>query len=210
MREKSGYTLLEVSIATAILTIVSLLGFIVLRSSTDSANLSRAQGGVQQNLRSVMTSVATEVRSAYTERTVDSLVAPEDAEAITVSDEGRSITFMVPEPDGTHPIPQPSAPITIRYENEDANQNGVLDAGEDADGDGALTRRLVRVQGPDTRTIGASNDISNVQFALLPNREEGDDRLTTLQITLESNRRFGPGNERTVRAELESSIHLEN
>ena len=61
-----------------------------------------------------------------------------------------------------------------------------------------------------TRVLGASNDISDVEFTLLPNQNSDDERLTTLQIRLESVKRYGAGRERLVRSELVSSIHLEN
>ena len=43
MKNRSGYTLLEVSIATAILTVVSLLSFMVIRSSAEASQVTAAK-----------------------------------------------------------------------------------------------------------------------------------------------------------------------
>jgi hypothetical protein len=81
-----------------------------------------------------------------------------------------------------------SSPIRFRYMNEDLNRNALLDAGEDTDGDGALTRRIVRIQDinmdgdtadiGEARPVGGCNDLSDVEFAL-----NDDNSILTITLT---------------------------
>lgn len=210
MHQSKGFTLLEISLSMAILSIVSLLGFIVVRGSTEQASLSQAKSDVQAGLRGVMSELTGELRTAYTERIEHSLVVPANVEAVVVEDGGQSITYQVPQQVNTPELVTGSDPITIRFVNEDANENGRLDQGEDTDGDGALSRRLVREQGGVTRVVGATNDISAVSFQLLPNRNADDDRLTSLRIWLEASRNYGQGRQKSIAAEFETTIDLKN
>lgn len=214
----SGYSLIELSISVALLSIVSLLGFMAIASSTGSAALAQAKGDVQGNLRDVMAELTSIVRQAYTQRTVDSVppMAPPNTASIMLGTSGQvSVIFQVPEPSNAPGMVNSSAPITILYENEDkpdstGKPNGLLDAGEDTNSDGMLTRRLVLTQGDVTRVIGGANDIGQVQFQLLPSIAAGNNQLTTLRIFLESTKRFGQGTGTLMRAQIESTVHLEN
>jgi prepilin-type N-terminal cleavage/methylation domain-containing protein len=208
-RKNTGFSLLEMSISMAILSIISLLGFIVLQSSTESAAIATGKNKVQSDLRDVMQLLTSEVREAYTRRTIDAMIAPDETEAIQVSEDGESITWQTPVPVDGPGMVTVSAPITVFFENEDENGNALLDDGEDTNQDGVLTRRLVRVQDGTETTLAAANNISAVQFALLPNSDTGNDMLTTLQISLESAIRYG-GDDKLVRAALESRIDLKN
>ena len=57
-----GHTMVEMMVSMAILSIVSLLGFIVLQSSTSSAQLANAKVDVQNNLRDTMAVLTAELR----------------------------------------------------------------------------------------------------------------------------------------------------
>ena len=212
---KSGFTLMELMVSMAVLTVVSLLSFIAVMTSTESAELSRAKAEVQGNLRDVMTELTTRVREAYTARTVESseLLAPEGTESISVSEDGLSLTFQVPVPTNGPDMVAASAPITVLFENEDTyvsevGFNAKLDPGEDGNSDGALTRRVLFLQGATQEILGGANNISAVQFQLIPNMDTADDNLTRLRILLESTQNYGT--DKMVRAQLESTVDLKN
>lgn len=212
----SGFTLLEMMISMSILTIVGLLGYIVIASSTESADLARAKNEIQAGLRDVMAAITSDVREAYTDRTVAATPprAPIEVASIQVSENNDSITFQVPvRTDGPEMVIG-SLPITIAHENEDSaaggTPNALLDPGEDINEDGTLSRRVLRIQGDDVQVLGASNDISGLRFELRPNQNARNDALTTLYVWLEASKRYGPGMKHIVRGELESSIDLQN
>jgi prepilin-type N-terminal cleavage/methylation domain-containing protein len=217
MRKASpGFSLLELSVSMALLSIVSLLAFYALMGSTESAALAQAKSELQANLRDTMAVLTREVSTAYTERITagDPQTLPEDLdEPITVGEGSASLTFQVPVP-RAQGIPEASTPITIFFENEDTSDppNAVLDPGEDANDDGMLNRRLVRMQDGVETTLGASNHISLARFTLLPNQNANDNRLTSLRIELEASKTFGPAGDqqKLVRGSLSSVIHLHN
>ena len=214
---KRGYSLLEVIISTSILMIISMLGYVMLVSSTESAELARAKAEVQANLRDVMAEMTSELRAAYTARTVDAAppIAPEDTQAVQVSEDGQSLTFQVPVPtDGPERV-RGSSPVTYALQMEDTYQSGagfnaVLDEGEDVNEDGVLTRRIVRIQDGEERSVGSANNISACTFQLLPSQESDNDQLTTVRIWLEATKSYGLSPPTLVKGELESRVHLAN
>lgn len=205
-----GYSLLEMMVASAVLTTVSLLGFIAVQSSASSAQLSNAKVDVQNNLRDTMAAITVELREGVTATTAQATGAPPDLHGVVVSENGRELTFQTPIPAEGERMFRYSTPITFRLENEDANGNGRLDPGEDADGDGALTRRIVRVQDGETRSLAGATTIDNVGFQLVENQAAGNSTATTVRIRLEGSKRYGPGEGKLVRASLDSSIRLVN
>ncbi len=211
-----GFTLLELTMSMGILTIVSLLSFVVLSSSTESAEMSRVKNEAQASLRDALAALSSEVREAYTQRTVNPVppLAPVGAASISVSATGDSLTFYVPQPTGDATFVRASAPITIAYQNEDTKGgspgNGLLDLGEDVNGDKMLTRRLIRTQNGETTVVGSANDLSLVNFQLVKNQNARDNNLTTLMVTMEVSKRFGRAHEKVVRERLQSSIDLMN
>ena len=210
---RSGFSLLELIIATTIMMLVSAMTMMVVMSSAEQNQLGEAKGQVISDLRNTMHEVTSDVRQAYTDRTVDAdpPLAPEDAFSVVVLDGGTRISYCIPEPSDDSPIPVPSAPITIRWENEDANANGELDPGEDSNGDGVLTRRLVRDRNGVTEILGSANNISNVAFTLEESPADNDDTENVLVIQLAASRPFGVGEERPqANAALQSRIQLEN
>ena len=215
MRHNAGFTLLEMTISVAILTIVSLLTFVTLRASTESSVNNAIKEEIGANLRDTAIAITAEVRQAYSGRTVDADPphSPEDAFSLTVINSGKGIRFCVPEVVDGSVRPGASAPITIEFENEDTvgGKNGLLDPSEDANGDGVLTRRLVRKVGTDVEVIGAANNISDVTFTLQENVSDLSQTNNVLRIQLTGSKKLQSGSDYfMVTDQIESTIALEN
>jgi len=216
MLKHDGYTLLEVTLSISLLTVVSLLGFVVLKTSTESAALASAKEEMQAGLRDAMAAISADVSVAYSERSTDAEppLSPSGVESMNVSEDGRSIVFQVPEPSQDSRMVIGSAPITIILENEDRMEgttgegNARLDPGEDENGDGVLTRRLVRTDADGTTVLGAANCIADVQFQLQPAVAGG--ASTVLWVQLTGSKRYGQGEGRLIRAQLQSAITMTN
>lgn len=212
MRNTAGFTLLEMSIAVAILSVVSLLSFLAIQSGAETSAVAAAKEEVAAGLRQTLLDLTQEVRQAYTDRTVASAPrhAPVNAASITVTNTGKGLSFYVPTKSNT-PQPAAAGPITITFENEDANANGKLDTGEDKNGDGVLTRRLVRQQGTTKTPLGAANVLSSVTFTLSKNAATASNVKNTLTIKLQGNKVVERrGKEFTVKSNVESQLSLEN
>lgn len=206
----AGHTMLEVMVSMAILSVVSLLGFIVLQSSYSSAQLANAKVDVQNNLRDTMAVLISELREGVTETTTNKTGAPEDLDPVTLGEGGRSITFQVAVPTTGEALFTYSTPITFALQNEDLNGNGRLDPDEDQNEDGALTRRIVRTQDGETTPVAGASTIDGVEFTLIENQAAGSDDLTTVQITLRGSKRYGGGDGKPVIAEMTSNVRLVN
>lgn len=206
----NGHTMVEIMVSMGILSVVSLLGFIVLQSSTSSAQLANAKVDVQNNLRDTIAVLSTELREGVTEITTEKTGAPEGLFPVAIGDEGRSITFQVPVPVAGEALFEYSTPITFSIENEDTNGNGLLDPDEDTNSDGALTRRMVRSQDGETTPVASASTIEFVNFTLLDNQAAEIDDRTTVQITLRGSKRYGAGEGRPLLAETTSNIRLVN
>lgn len=211
----AGFTLIEVVVAASFFAVVTAMSLVALTTTTKLASMSEAQAQVQANLRTAMSEAAMELRTAYSDRLVAANLAPEDAASIVVSPDGTSVTFQVPVLVEGSPIIGASTPITYRFENEDTPVeatgmgNALLDPGEDVNGDGVLTRRIMRTQDGTEGIVGLPNEISSVRFTLEPNPLDG--LLTTVLVELEGLKRYaGRSDNELVRARLESRIHLEN
>lgn len=212
---RDGFTLLELMVSMAILSVVSLLGFIVIRSSHESRVLIEAQGLVSSDLRAVMGALTAELELAYMEPRRASVLRPEGVENVEVSADGHTITFYRPVADDSPQGYRWEGPIVFTWFSEDlpadgTDGNGVLDDGEDANGNGVLDRRVLRIQGGETRVVGAANTISRAEFELLENEDPADNRLTSLRIRIEASAAHGPGNGKLVRSALESRIRFMN
>lgn len=205
-----GYTLLESIIATSILSIVSLLGFIVLKSSNDAAQLTSAKVDVQNNLRDTMSVLTRELREGVTKATTELTGAPEGLSAVALDGEGTEIVFQIPDPQPGQTQIAYSTPIRFQLQFEDGNGNGKLDPDEDENGDGVLTRRVVRIQDGVTTPIASANNIDSVEFILLQNQDSGNDNLTTVSIRLTGSKRHGTGDGHAVVSELSSTVRLVN
>ena len=211
---RNGFTLLEMLISIAILSVVSLLGFIAIRSSYESQTLIEAQGEVQADLRNAMAAIHADLELAYAEPEVDSVNNPEGVNPVFVAPDGKSITFFRPTPDDSPQGFQWTGPITLRHLNEDLDDghggNARLDSGEDRNGDGLLNRQLIREVGGNETPVGGANNLAAVQFELIRNANPKDVRDTRLRIHLVATKRYGPGLQKSIRQELESEIQFLN
>lgn len=208
--KNNGHTMVEVMISMSILTIVSLLGFIVIQSSASSAQLANAKVDVQNNLRDTMAVLASELREGVTSPTTEATGAPENLDPVTIAEEGKRITFQVPVSQPGEQQFSYSTPIAFWLQNEDANGNGRLDDGEDTNEDGVLTRRLVRTQDGEDLAVAGAQNIDQATFTLLENQAAGIDDLTTVRISLSGSKRYGPGAGKLVSAEMTANIRLVN
>lgn len=202
--------MLELMIALGIIAIISMLGMTALESSTLAMSSSQSKEEVQSNIRDAISAMTRELQLA-SKATDDSLSPPLEQVTINLNPAPNSpveIVFQTPT-DGTGF--RWSQPIRFRYVNEDSNGNGRLDNGEDADGDGALTRRIVRIQdrngngtttdpGEETPVAGA-NDLTNAQFA-----RNGD----VVTITLTSQKFLGMRRSNPVSATVSHDVYLQN
>lgn len=205
-----GYSLLEVMVASTVLGVVSLLGFVVLKSSNEAAQLTTAKVDVQNHLRDSMGVMSGELREAVSSETTNRTGAPDGLYSVVVDETGGSITFQVPEAvEGEEQFGY-STPITYSLVNEDLNGNGRLDPDEDTNDDGVLTRRIIRTQDGVEVPVASANSIDTVTFQLVANQATGNNELTTVNIQMTGSKRYGPGEGKLVVSELESSIRLVN
>lgn len=205
-----GFTLLELIIVAALLAIVSVLGFVATASSSESANVAKALADVQSEVRDVMTVLTQELQLAA--KTANpATVPPVEAVRVVTNPAALSpieIVFQVPTDTTGNSW---STPIRFRYLTEDANNNAVLDPGEDGDGDGLLTRRIVRLQDVDgngafdspreQQIVGGANNISAFQINV-----NGD----TVDISLTASKRIGTRRTNPAVATLNQRIYLLN
>jgi len=197
----TGFTLLEVAISSGILVIISLLMYSVIRASVSAQAVAEAEEMAQASARNVLTAMAQEIEVA-SKFSDPSLTPPLEALTLVSPTE---VVFQVPL-DGSGAAW--SNPITYRYVNEDAGEheganNAMLDDGEDLDEDGALTRRVVRIQGDDERIVGGANDISFLQFALSDNND-------VLTITVAASKQTDLRRRDLATATASTSVYLQN
>ncbi len=174
----AGFTLVELSITTTIIIVIALLSIVALNTSSSSAALATARSQVTAEARDVLSIMTAELQQA---RKNDPFSSVPFIEVVENPVEGSpiEIVFTVPT-DGTGE--NFSGPIRYRWVNEDTSEaNGLLDANEDdLDGDGVLTRRLLRIEELipateddeavlATRIIGAANNLADVRFNLREN-----------------------------------------
>jgi len=188
--------LIELMIASGMTVVVMALGFTALQSSSRSMGIASAEEAVLANVRDAMADMTRELELASKRS------RPPAVEAIAVSDQGRRVTFQVPTDTSGDNW---SAPITYEYRTEDENNNGLLDAYEqDEDGDGVLTRRIVRTQDGEERPIGGANDLSDVMFDF----EGTGDALT---VTLAASKNLKVGDDYHLsRATVSSRVRILN
>ena len=205
-----GFTLVELVISMAILTIISVLGVVALQTSTTSVATASSKADVQDSVRDALAGMCRELQMA-SKSADDSLTPPLGAVAVNQNPAAGSPTELVFQTPTNGSGRNWSRTIRYRFVNEDANENGRLDGGEDLDNDGVLSRRILRIQdrNGDGDTIddgervpvGGANDLSNVQFVRV-----GD--IVTITVTAEkfmSGRRTDP-----VRVTVSSDVYLQN
>jgi prepilin-type N-terminal cleavage/methylation domain-containing protein len=198
--ERSGFTLVEMTISMAILVVVSLLTFVVTQATTSAIAVSQAKEMAQASVRNALADMTVEVALA-SKKSNTAFVPQLDALTVVSPTE---IVFQVPAgSSGTIW----SAPITYRFINEDVGPNGGnarLDSDEDTDGDLALSRHIERIQGETRRVMGAANDISNVQFSLNPPTND------VLTITVSATKATNNRRQDLISVTATSSVYLVN
>lgn len=180
--KSKGFSLIELTVATGILSIVIVLGYAAVAASAASAKLAEAEGMALQSLRDTLDAMAAEVQ--YASRWDNNLVNP-PVQGVRVVDNPvtgspRELVFQVPEDPATQTW---SLPIRYRFIQEDgvpegsAVGDGVLDEGEDLDGNGMLDRHILRIQDinrdgdtddPGERVrIGGANQVAGLRFEFM-------------------------------------------
>ena len=205
---KSGFTLVEVMIGLLLVIFLSSLGFVAIQTTTSSANLSRAQSELQSEARNIIIALSREVEAAVQPIMAGEPPLPPGVQGLQVLDAGRTLRFQVPLNETFTAF---SAPVTIRYENEDLPDeqaesilgNALLDGGEDTNEDGVLTRRLVRQQAGVTGIVGGANHLADVRFEL---QENGD----VLRVSLVLTRPMGTRPSQLIRCQVQEDIYLMN
>jgi prepilin-type N-terminal cleavage/methylation domain-containing protein len=181
LQKNAGFTLLEMTVSITILVAVSFLMFTAMQVAAGIMAVSDAKEVAQASLRDTLREMERELQLSA-KAPNPALIPPlQQLQVVNPSE----IVFQIPvNSTGT----QWSTPITYRFINEDNGDgsgahNALLDAGEDTDGDGALTRRVVRIQDGESRPLSPCNDLSAVQFALNPT----NDILTTTLTASKAN-----------------------
>jgi prepilin-type N-terminal cleavage/methylation domain-containing protein len=205
-----GFTLLEVTIVMALMTIFGLLAFVAVTSTTEISAVADSQTQVQSDLRQVVMLMTEELQLAS--KTPNNALTP-PLQAVRVNRDINpnspvEIVFQRPlDGSGTNW----SQPIRFRFFTEDLNNNAILDPGEDIDGDGVLSRRILRLEdrngdgafdGPgETVQVGTANNLAEVDFQI-------EDSLIT--ITATATKLVGNRSEFPVTATVTSTIYLLN
>lgn len=205
-----GFTLLELMIVVSILTVIGALSYVVLQTATVSMGTAVTKADVMDELRNTMLIINQNLQMAAKQG--DDSLDPilEEIEIVENPAEGSpmEIKFQIPLDDTGLTW---SKPIRFRFVNEDSNSNGDLDSGEDLNGDGSLTQRLVRMQDIngngviDTENeifpLGAANNITDVQFA-----RHGD----VIELSLTARKRTTTRDATPVTATLLGRVYLMN
>ncbi len=205
-----GFTLIELLFSMSLLSIVGLLAFVAVMTSAESAAVASAEDIVQQNLRDTMTLIAMDIPMAS--KTANEML---DLDAIAVVENpvaGSPVELVFQTPLDNQGA-QWSTPIRLRFVNEDANSNGILDEGEDLDGDGLLTRRLMRIQDRNSNgntsepgeaiPLGSANELSNVEFIL-----NADGNMLT--VALSASKQIDPRRISLVTGTLSRQFYIMN
>lgn len=211
-RDKAGFTLMEVMIVAALLSVVGLLAFMAVQSAVSATEVAEAQGTAQVNVAQLVQIMTRELQLAST-RADDSLSPPLEPAVLRNNPAPGvplELEFQVPMDNTGRNW---STRIRYRYINEDANGNGRLDGGEDLNEDGLLNRRIVRMQDRngdgdadddgEQAPVAGANNVANATFALNGNV------LTITLVTDARVRRFGrPSN--TLTSSITSQVCLMN
>lgn len=204
---KSGFTLLELTISTALIVVIFSLGFVAIKSSSASVSLNRGKAQLQEEARRLMVVLAQELEQAVKAPT-PGMSLPYGAKAIAILNGGEGVRFQIPVKEDFTSF---TTAIEYHFETEDAPLagsnppvgNAWLDPGEDANNDGILNRQIVRVQNGERRILGAANSIAHADFELI-------DAGNVLRITLILTAPMGDTRSRLVRHELQRDIYLMN
>ncbi|NUM54386.1 MAG: prepilin-type N-terminal cleavage/methylation domain-containing protein [Candidatus Hydrogenedentes bacterium] len=210
LTDRHGFTLMELMMVVAILAVISVLGIAALQTSGTALATASTKSLVQDNLRDVVASMKRELQLA-SKTPDDSLLPPLQAVAVNANPAPNCATEIVFQTPTDNTALRWTDPIRFRYYNEDANGNGILDAGEDSDGDGTLSRRILRLEDldgdgdtndPGEQTVVAgANNISDVQFVL-------NNNIVTITVTSQKLQGFDTSH--PITATVTSDIYLQN
>jgi len=211
----SGFTLTELMVVAALLSVVSLLVFMSVQSATQATEVAKAKADAQRGVREVLNVVSRELELAAKVGD-DSLIPPLEPVEITedISDTVPvQVAFQIPT-DGTGR--GWSQRIIYRFFNEDLNGNALLDSGEDENGDGLLTRCLLRLQDRDgdgdtggageQEMVARVNNLSTFSFTMV-----GDTVTVTASATEPLLMRRGAGDApESITSTVSTQIYLIN
>ncbi len=213
MKQDKGFSLLELSIATAITVVLSTMCLMGILATASTTKVIERESDCAGEMRSVMGQMSKELQLAATEANtkVNPVVAPITVVSNATTGLLDSIVFQIPVTPSTSTW---STPITYRYVNEDKNGNAMLDDGEDTDGDGRLSRRLIRRQTVggevEEALLGSANNLSSVRVAVVSTVKQ---RPVRLDVTIEASRNLEAGHGSTdaiTRDQASATIQLAN
>jgi len=204
----AGFTLVELMIASAIFTLLSVAIYSAVGSTVEATGTATAESEMQQSLRDAMRDMSNELQLAAAENDptlIDPLFGLQVNEVDGVTS---SVTFQTPT-DSTGV--NWTEPITYFIVNEDADGDARLGPDEDTNDDGVLTRRIMRQQDingdgdrtdpSEMRPIAAANNISGLQFAF-----DG----ASIQITLTASKQPNHNRDQPITATLTGNVFLMN
>ena len=142
MRNKSGFTLIEVMISMALITVVSALGLVAMQSSTNAINLNQALALIQQDARDAVMAISQETEFAVKQAPTGQSL-PLGVTGASVANDGNSFTYQVPTNSNFTAF---SSPITLSFDPD--------------------TRQILRTQSGATRVVGSANSVSQTAFQL--------------------------------------------
>lgn len=145
MRKTGGFTLVEILITTALITVVSALGLVAMQSSSRAIELNQALSTIQQDARAAMMTITREVEFGVKQAPAG-FSLPLGVEGAEVSSDNRSVTYQLPTDDEFTTF---SPPITLTFDED--------------------TRRILRTQSGETQVIGSANSVTQATFALRDN-----------------------------------------
>ncbi len=202
--QRTGYTLIEISVVSALLTGIFLITSVIMTRSVASWQTEEAYAMVSAALRETSFTIRQELEDAVYEELKGAVAI----DGLQVDASGTSLTFrkpLAPEGDSW------SAPIILRLRNEDGNGNLILDSGEDEDGNGNLDRvveRLVDLNGDgkrdapgEWRIIG--RNVEQLNFVK-------DDVSHSVRVYVRSRVPLFPGSERIFSDEHRMTVYVRN
>lgn len=208
-----GFTLIELLIVVVLITIILTLVEGAFRTSLRVMETANSRGQAISSLNQVLWVMSSELETAAREvgDAVDSVAAisvTDDGAPVAAGVSGNQVNFQFPTGLDTW-----TQPLQYRFINEDANDNAILDAGEDTNGDGRLTRRIERVNLTSgiVEPVGGSNDIADVQFRL----DEDNEVLTifilsTREVAGTRTNANGPLQAQVTSGNIERNVYLFN
>lgn len=194
--------------SAAIISIVGMLILISIQSSFRATNLKKTISALQQDARNILLQLNHEFQTAVKPAPVGHSLPP-DVEGLQVVDAGSRVIFQVPTNQAFTTF---SAPVTIRFVTEDTPVEGtpefefgdaMLGQGEDINGDGMLTRQIVRQQSGVTTVVGSANTVAFAAFTM-----NADNDMLHVQLVL--TRRIDPTKPMLARYEIEEEIFIMN